>query len=135
MKNNPVILGLVAGLIIVLLIGGVTLQVQLNRVTNDYKSEKTRAEGLQKSFNTIKSENDSLKGVNSGLQEQVGKLDQKAKDLALEITKLEALKAKLEENLQNELIKQQAQPAAAASEPEQAAQPAQPAQPAVAATK
>jgi cell division protein FtsB len=114
MKNSPVILGLVAGLIVVLLIGGVTLQVQVNRVSNDYKNEKNLADALQKSVNDIKRENDSLKGVNASLQDQVGKLDQKAKDLSLEITKLEALKAKLEENLQNELIKQQAQPAVAA---------------------
>lgn len=121
MKNSPVIIGLIAGLIIVLLIGGVTLQVQVNRVSNDYKSEKMRADGLQKAFNDMKLENEGLKGVNASLQEQVGKLDQKAKDLALEITKMEALKSKLEENLKNELIKQQPQPVADAVEPVKAA--------------
>ena len=99
MKDNPLIISLLIGLIVILVIAGVSLLVKMNSLSGVYKQELAKNISLEK--NT-----EDLKARNSGLVGEIGQLNDKIEELKLEKEKTEKLKDKLEENLKEELMKQ-----------------------------
>jgi predicted nuclease with TOPRIM domain len=105
MKNNPLILSLLVGLIMVLVIAGVSLLVSINYLSG-HKDELARKNmELEKSLEQLKTENTALIEKNKGLTEDVNNANTKVEELKTEMAKLEKLKDKLEENLKEELMK------------------------------
>lgn len=107
MKDSPLIVGLLAGLIVILVIAGVSFLVKMNFYSEAYKKELSKGMSFQKNLETLTRENAVLKEKNTELKSEMEGLKVKADDLKLEIMKLEKLKEKLEENLKNELIKEE----------------------------
>ena len=99
MKDNPLIISLLIGLIVILVIAGVSLLVKMNSLSGVYKQELAKNISLEKNI-------EDLKGKNSGLAGEIGQLNDKIEELKKENTKTERLKDKLEENLKEELMKQ-----------------------------
>ncbi len=98
MKDNPLIISLLIGLIVVLVVAGVSLLVKINTLSNAYKQE------LAKNISSEKTIED-LKGEKSDLTEKIDELNTKIEELKKENAKLEEFKKKLEENLKDELMK------------------------------
>jgi len=99
MKDNPLIISLLIGLIVVLVIAGVSLLVKMNVLSGVYKQELAKNISLEKNAEDIKAENIVLAG-------EITKLNLTIEDLKEENTKIERLKERLEENLKEELMKQ-----------------------------
>ncbi len=99
MKDNPLIISLLIGLIVVLVIAGVSLLVKMNALSGVYKQELAKNISLEKNVEDLKAEN-------SDLAEETKQLNAKIKDLKEENAKTEKLKERLEENLKEELMKQ-----------------------------
>ena len=99
MKDNPLIISLLIGLIVVLVIAGVSLLVKLNALSGVYKQELAKNISLEKN-------SEDLKAKNSDLADEVNQLKFEVKDLKEENLKVEKLKDKLEESLKEELMKQ-----------------------------
>jgi peptidoglycan hydrolase CwlO-like protein len=98
MRNNPFATSLLIGLIVILIIAGVSLLVKMNALRDDYKKENAKKMSLEKKIEELKAEGD-------GLKETIGQLNSQVEELELENTKLNKLKDKLEESLKDELIK------------------------------
>lgn len=105
MSEKPLILSILIGLIVVLVIAGVSLLVRINSLEENYKKELTKNIEMQKKFEEFKNLNAALKEENVALKERNTKLATEIEELKLEKTKLEKLKNKLEENLKEELMK------------------------------
>ncbi|MDP8290281.1 MAG: hypothetical protein P9M02_04890 [Candidatus Susulua stagnicola] len=99
MKDNPLIISLLIGLIVILVIAGVSLLVNINALSGVYKQELAKNISLEKNAEDLKAKNSSLTG-------DIGKLNLTIEDLKEENMKIEKLKEKLEENLKEELMKQ-----------------------------
>ncbi len=99
MKDNPLIISLLIGLIVVLVIAGVSLLVKMNSLSGVYKQELAKNISLAKNIEDLKSDNSDLAG-------DIEQLNDKIEDLKEENVKIEKLKDKLEENLKEELMKQ-----------------------------
>lgn len=102
MKDSPLIISLLIGLIVVLVIAGVSLLVKMNTLSGIYKEELAKNIGLEKNIEDLKVEN-------SGFKEEIAQLKVTTKGLQEENMKLEELKAKLEENLKDELMRKKLQ--------------------------
>ncbi len=98
MKNNPFMTSILIGVIVILIIAGVSLLVKMNALRSDYEKENTKKMGLEKKIEELKAESDNLKDT-------IGNLNSQIEELELENTKLNKLKDKLEESLKDELIK------------------------------
>ncbi|MBP7088547.1 MAG: hypothetical protein KBB01_04535 [Candidatus Omnitrophica bacterium] len=61
MKSNPLIISLLVGLIVVLVIGGVSVSVKMNSISRIYKKELAKNISLEKNVEDLKIENDNLK--------------------------------------------------------------------------
>ncbi len=99
MKDNPLIISLLIGLIVILVIAGVSLLVKMNALSGVYKQELAKNISLEKNIEDLKAEN-------SDLADEVDQLKLEVKDLKEENLKVEKLKDRLEENLKEELMKQ-----------------------------
>jgi len=99
MKNNPLIVSLLIGLIVVLVIAGVSILVKMNSLSSVYKKELAKNISSEKSIEDLNAENESL-------QQSIDSLNIQLKDLKEEHLKLDKFKDKLEENLKDELMKQ-----------------------------
>lgn len=99
MKDNPLIISLLIGLIVILVIAGVSLLVKMNSLSGVYKQELAKNISLEKNI-------EDLKAKNGSLVEEIGQLNDKIDDLKEENSKTEKLKDRLEENLKEELMKQ-----------------------------
>ncbi len=122
MKDNPLIVGLLIALIVILVIAGVSLLVKTNDLSSLYKKEVANKISYEKDIEDLKVEN-------VGLIKNIKNLDIKIENLELKASKqieilnkehskkidtlkeayskLEKLKVKLEDNLKEELMKQQ----------------------------
>jgi len=109
MRDNPLIIGLLIGLIVILVIAGVSLLVKMNSLSSIYKKQ------VAKNINSEKAIED-LKEENAGLTEKIEELSvqmenskdenvKQIKELQEENMKLEELKNRLEESLKEELMK------------------------------
>ncbi|MDD5194802.1 MAG: hypothetical protein PHQ96_03890 [Candidatus Omnitrophica bacterium] len=105
MSEKPLVLSILIGLIVVLVIAGVSILVKMNAVDEDYKRELAKAMTFQKDIEALKNDNTVLKEENTGLKEKNGKLSVEMEETKTELTKLQKLKDKLEENLKDELMK------------------------------
>jgi len=122
MKNSPFIVSLLIGLIVVLVIGGVSLLAKINSLSVVYKKELAENINSAKNLEDLKTENDSLKKGISQLNAQIGNTEESAKQLEVlknesvkQAKQIESLKAEnrrlasvnknLENNLKAELMK------------------------------
>jgi predicted RNase H-like nuclease (RuvC/YqgF family) len=104
MKDNPLIVGLVAAFLVVVSIAAVSFLVKMNSYSEAYKKEASHNMSLQEQVETLKAENTVLKTKSSELKYEVDSSDAKFKDLKNEVAGLEKLKQKLEENLKEALV-------------------------------
>lgn len=121
MNDRPLIVSLLIGLIVVLVVTGVSLLVKMNTLSEVYKKELSRGMTLEKSIEDSKVENAQLQGKiltaneeysvikkeNMDLKEVVSKLNVRINELETEMLKLEKLKDKLEDNLKEELFEKE----------------------------
>ena len=109
MRNNPFLIGLLIGLIVILLIGGVSLLVEMNNLRGNYKKENAKKMVLEKAIEELKEEKGSLESaidtLNTQLANTAAEFKSQIEELNLENLKLEKLKDKLEESLKDELMK------------------------------
>jgi uncharacterized protein YlxW (UPF0749 family) len=117
MSEKPLVFSLLVGLIVVLVIAGVSLSVQVNRQSEAYKKEVAKNISLQKDIESIQNEKerlakdvDSLNSEASALNSTIAKISTELAALKLDREKTEMLKQKLEENLKDELYKKAAVP-------------------------
>lgn len=106
MKDKPLILSLLVGLIMVLVVAGVSLLVKINSLSSFREELAKKNMNLEETIEDLKAENSAAGEKNKVLIEDVNKANEKVNELKTELTKLEKLKAKLEDNLADELIKQ-----------------------------
>ena len=99
MKDNPLIISLLIGLVVILVIAGVSLLVKMNSLSGVYKKTLAKNISLEKNIEDLKSENSDLSG-------KINRVEAEVKGLKEENVKIEKLKERLEENLKEELIKQ-----------------------------
>ena len=98
MRNNPFLISLLIGLIVVLIVGGISLLVEMNTLRTNYKKEQAEKMSLEKDLDLLKKEK-------SALEVTIDKSNKQIEELRLENQKLEKLKDKLEESLKEELMK------------------------------
>ena len=103
MKDNPLIISLLIGLIVILVIAGVSLLVKMNSLSGVYKKSLAKNISLEKNIEDLKSEN-------SGLAGKISLMETEMSGLKEENVKVEKLKERLEENLKEELIKRKISP-------------------------
>ena len=110
MKNNPLIVSLLTGLIVVLVIAGVSLLVKNKSLSELYKQAFSKSISLEREIEDIRSLNAGLSKQTQDLQKQIQQLtqdyEQKIAVLQEDKLRLEKLKERLEENLKDELMKQ-----------------------------
>ncbi|MBD3246625.1 MAG: hypothetical protein GF333_06385 [Candidatus Omnitrophica bacterium] len=97
MKEKPVIVSLLSGLIVILVIGGVSVLVKMKKTDERYQQQVSRSIELNKNIDALQKENEEL-------QSTVDSLEAEVTELEAEIVKIEKLKEKLEENLKEELV-------------------------------
>ncbi|MFA5271172.1 MAG: hypothetical protein WC412_02375 [Candidatus Omnitrophota bacterium] len=105
MKDKPLILSLLVGLIMVLVIAGVSLLVRINALSGSERKSQAEKMAIEAEFDNLKKENSSLTEKNKGLVDGLAQANTKVEEYKTELAKLEMLKDKLEENLKDELIK------------------------------
>ncbi len=109
MKDSPFIISLLIGLIVVLVIGGVSLLVKMNSLTTLYRKELAKNHSLSKNIEDLKSDKSDLDETVAGLHLQIEELNNKHQketgELKEEYEKLRMLKEKLEEDLKEELMR------------------------------
>lgn len=108
MNDKPLVISLLMGLIVVLVILGVSLLVKMNKLSDDYKRELSKSISLSKTTEDLTTNNDSLKSENASLLEKNTTLNKSIEELKVELDKTNRLKNKLEENLKDELMKNEA---------------------------
>ena len=106
MKDKPLILSLLVGLIMVLVIASVSFLVQINSLSGHRDDLVKKNMALEKKLEESKVENASLLEKNKGVSNELNGVKEKMDELKTEVIKLEKLKEKLEDNLKDELIKQ-----------------------------
>ncbi|MDD3296902.1 MAG: hypothetical protein PHU64_06025 [Candidatus Omnitrophica bacterium] len=98
MKDSPLIISLLIGLIVVLVIAGVSVLAKMNSLSVVYKQQLAKNIGHEKTIEDLKTDN-------SALAKNISQLDAQMKTLQSEHEKLTKLKEKLEENLKEELMR------------------------------
>lgn len=106
MKDSPLIISLLIGLVVVLVIVGVSILVRMNSLSSEYKKQLARNISCSKTNEDLKNTVKNIQGKNDKLKEDITVLNVQVKSLAEDNTKLEMLKDKLEDNLKEELMKQ-----------------------------
>ncbi len=113
MKNSP-ILGIFLGIIIVLLIIIFSLGYQVNKWNKLYSQETSLRIKAEQSIDNLKVKIERLSGEVDGLnnkiaakEELLASREEKIESLELNIAKLRKLKEHLEEELSEELMKQE----------------------------
>jgi len=112
MSDRPLVFSLLVALIVVLVIGVVSLSVQVNRQSESFKKEIAKNISLQKEIEAMQNEKsrltkdiEALTSDAAGLNTKISKLTADLEALKLDKEKTEMLKEKLEENLKDELYK------------------------------
>jgi len=114
MKDKPLIVSLLLGLIVFLVIAGVSLLVKMNALDKDFKMVSTDSLTYQEKIEEFKVAKQLLEKEKSSLEAKVADLNYELTQVKMEyqdsqneFLKLEKLKEKLEENLKEELMKNQ----------------------------
>jgi len=113
MKSEPLLLGILLGIIVILIIGGVSLSVRLSQLRKNYQEVAGRNLKLEELIENLKAEkealikaNQDLKNKVEALKKEIDKLTNEKENLKLELEKMRRLKEKLEESLKEELMKE-----------------------------
>lgn len=106
MRNNPLIASLLAGLVVVLMVAGVSLLAKMKTIKDEHRVELSQKFFLQKDFEEIRAVNSALKKENEDFKEEIGTLTLQLKDLNEELMRTKELNQKLEDSLKEELIRQ-----------------------------
>lgn len=106
MRNNPLIASLLAGLVVVLMVAGVSLVAKMKTIKDEHSVELSQKFFLQKDFEEIRAVNSALKKENEDFKEEIDTLTLQLKDLNEELMRTKELNQKLEDSLKEELIKQ-----------------------------
>ena len=104
MRDKPLVVSLLVGLVVVLIIGGVSVLVKMNSVSGEYKKKVAQGISFQKTIEELRRENSNLNDDNEELKEEIASLNNKIAELNTELAKTVELKNKLEEALKDELI-------------------------------
>jgi len=138
MNERPLVFSLLIGLIVVLVVAGVSLSVQINRQSEVYKKEVAKNISLQKDVETAKvttgdlnRQIESLRAENDGLKSTVASVTSENEALKLEKARITAVKNEIEQKFGEKLVPTApdtgkapvAQPVAAASPVKQEATP------------
>jgi len=114
MKSEPLLLGVLLGIIVILIIGGVSLSVRLNQLRKNYQEVAGKNLKLEELVENLKAEkealikaNQDLKNKIEELKKEIDKLTNEKESLKLELEKMRRLKEKLEESLKEELMKEE----------------------------
>lgn len=112
MKDQPLFLSILLGIIVVLVIGGVSLSVKVNYMSRNYKQLLAENMELQKENQDLrKNELDFSRNISElektveSQNERESELIKQNEALSLELEKTTRLKDKLEEGLKEELMK------------------------------
>lgn len=113
MKNTPLI-GILVGIIVVLLIVVFSLGYQVSKWNNLYSKEKNERLETGEQMKTLSADLEKVKGelkaAKTDIEEkeqQLASAKETIQELNLKIRKLEKLKAQLENNLSDALLKQE----------------------------
>ncbi len=113
MKNQPLFVSIIIGIIVVFVIVGASLVAKLSNINKLYKAQALKNmelskenDSLKKKINSLIEENDSLKKENSTLEGVVKDLKEDITAKTVEIDKLKKLNEVLEEKLKDELMKE-----------------------------
>ncbi|MDP2923042.1 MAG: hypothetical protein Q8O30_04905 [Candidatus Omnitrophota bacterium] len=106
MKDRPLMLSLLFGFIVVLVIVSVSFLMKMNSLSGSEKKLQLENVKLAEKISDLEKQNVSLNDEKKGLGEEFEKVKVKLNELNTEYTKLDKLKEKLEENLKDELMKQ-----------------------------
>ena len=128
MNEKPVIVGSLLGLIVVLVIIGVSILVRMNGVSREKENLAEQIITMEKKIRDLSTEKTALIDNVNTYKKNNEQLSLKIEQANTEIVKLEKLKQTLEEDLKDELIKPRAEvlpePAAAGAGQIPAAEPA-----------
>lgn len=114
MSDKPLIVSLLIGLIVILVIGGVSLLVKMNSLSDLYKKELAKNMTLQKTIETFKEEKTksneekvSWKEENGRLKDDIVKMNAQIVDLNKQLAQAQVQEIKKpEENLKEEVKEQ-----------------------------
>lgn len=110
MKDNPLIISLLVGLIVILVIGGVSLLVKMNREAGVKDQLQTEKMSLDKTLGECQTENSNLQKTVEQLNARVYSIEKESKEkiavLNEENERLKLLNKRLEDSLKDELMKQ-----------------------------
>ncbi len=113
MKNQPLFVSIIIGIIVVFVIVGASLVAKLSNINKLYKAQALKNmelskenDSLKKKINSLVEENESLKKEKSTLEGVVKDLKDDITAKTVEIEKLKKLNEVLEEKLKDELMKE-----------------------------
>jgi len=111
MNERPLVFSLLIGLIVVLVVAGVSLTVQNNRQSEFYKKEVAKNMSLQKDVETAKvttgdlnRQIESLRAENDGLKSTVAAVTSENEALKLEKARITAVKNEIEQKFGEKLV-------------------------------
>ena len=111
MNERPLVFSLLIGLIVVLVVAGVSLSVQINRQSEVYKKEVAKSISLQKDVEAAKSTTgdltrqiESLRGENDALKSTVASVTSENEGLKLEKARITAVKNEIEQKFGEKLV-------------------------------
>ena len=111
MKNQPLLVSIIIGIIVVFVIVGASLVAKLSTVNKLYHDESLKNMELAKkndSLNhkiaSLEKKNNDLENKKSALEKEIGTLKDQIANDAIEIDKLKKYKEVLEDKLKDELM-------------------------------
>lgn len=107
MNNQPLMLSILLGIILILIIGGVSLSVQKSKATNTINECLSEKIDLQKFTGQLEEENQKLKSQAEELQSRLTALEEDKKALSQELEKTQRLKETIEDRLKEELVREE----------------------------
>jgi len=106
MNNQPLMLSILLGIILILIIGGVSLSLQKSKAAVTMQQYLSENIDLQKSNAQLDRENNELKTELADHQSKIEVLQKEKSSLARELEKTQKLKETIEDRLKEELIKE-----------------------------
>lgn len=107
MKNNPLVLSILIGIILVLAIISVSFFVKMKSLMDLTQEEKIMRMNSQKMVEDLQAENTALKESNEKLEKGMGQLTAQVEKFKKDIAILEDVKADMEEMVKEESSKRQ----------------------------
>lgn len=112
MKNQPLILSILLGIILLLIIGGISISARLSATSKQYKEKLAEQIKSQEMQDILQEEKDALLKSTIDLKEKlknkevrIEELKNQNQALVDELEKVKVMKEKLEDDLQEMLLK------------------------------